>query len=76
MNGLLFWLSCQDLFITFRYDGSAAIDLPWVSGSPDGGSMVYVLSNLTVTGIDPSSGPLVCKSAATHVVYDPMAKFI
>lgn len=59
----------------FRYDGSAATDLPWVNGSPDGGPMIYILSNLTVAGFDSSSGPLVCKSPATYAAYDPTMKF-
>lgn len=66
-----------------RYDGSAAVDLPWAVGRPLGdpaNDMVYVTPNYTVVdgyGIynNHTTELLACKTPAPYVGYDWTVKF-
>lgn len=63
-----------------RYDGSAATDVPWYPGRPQGNlayDLVWLDSNCTVKDDDGSDMELiVCRAPATYTVYDRSVKFL
>lgn len=63
----------------FRYDGTAANNLPWAGGSPrfePAEDMVYVFDSYGLYEGTAGGGQLTCKTPAARVGYDPTAKFI
>lgn len=70
--------SSKGLEAGFRYDGSAASDVPWAA-APTGGSknLAYVNSDYKMVDADASLMKwLCCKKAANSAPYDPSPKFV
>lgn len=66
--------------VVFRYDGTAATDVPWAIGQPDtsvdANNLAIVNSDGTVTATDASKlTSIVCRKPGKNVPYDWASRF-